>query len=87
MDAKPLSECDRLEAGLTHIKNFERPQDHELRVLIFTACYFVLDGVTLTIRRIESFMRAKGAAVKILSTVPDDYESDKVKVSFPQTCF
>lgn len=54
-----------------------RPLDSELRVLIFTACYFVLDGVTLTIRRLETHLRSKGVTIKIVSTVPDDF--DKVQ--------
>lgn len=54
-----------------------RPADSELRILIFTACYFVLDGVTLTIRRLESHLRSKGVVIKIVSTVPDDF--DKVQ--------
>jgi hypothetical protein len=56
-----------------------RPADHEVRVLICTACYFVLDGVTLTIRRLESHFRSRGATVKILSTVPDDYDVEATK--------
>eukprot|EP01036_Dinobryon_divergens_P018340 gene18340-24987_t len=75
----PLTEAERLEAGLSILKGYERPKDTELRILIFTACYFVLDGVTLTIRRLESHLRSRGASVKILSTVPDDYDADKIK--------
>ena len=60
---------DSLELGLS---KFNRPNDTELRILIFTATYFVLDGVTLTIRRIESHLRSQGATVKILTTVPDE---------------
>ena len=41
-----------LELRLGMIKN-DRP-DSGLRVCMFTATYFVLDGVTLTIRRLES---------------------------------
>ena len=40
-----------LELGIGMIKTLDRPEDGELRVLMFTATYFVLDGVTLTIRR------------------------------------
>lgn len=54
-------------------------QDHELRILIFTATYFVLDGVTLTIRRLESHLRSKGAIVKICTTVGDDVEKEQMK--------
>jgi len=52
----------------------ERPRDDELRIIIFTACYFVLDGVTLTIRKLESHLRSRGATVKICTTVPDDFD-------------
>ena len=50
-----------------------RPKDSDLRILIFTACYFVLDGVTLTIRRLESHLKSRGVTIKIVSTVPDDF--------------
>lgn len=53
-----------------------RPNDSDLKILIFTATYFVLDGVTLTIRRLESHLRSRGAQVKIVSTVPDDKLND-----------
>lgn len=75
-----LTESERLEAGLSLLKSYERPKDDDLRILIFTACYFVLDGVTLTIRRLESHFKSRGASVKILSTVPDDYDAEKIKV-------
>ena len=70
-----LPDLNKLELGLSSLINkmdFDRPNDNELRILIFTATYFVLDGVTLTIRRLEAHLRSKGAIVKILSTVPDD---------------
>jgi len=67
-----------LESG-GHASISERPLESELRVLIFTASYFVLDGVTLTIRRLESFLRAKGATVKILSTVRENHTADELK--------
>jgi hypothetical protein len=71
-----------LEMALTHshthslvpAKLQERPRDDELRIIIFTACYFVLDGVTLTIRKLESHLRSRGATVKICTTVPDDFD-------------
>ena len=74
-----LNDVNRLEAGLSMMKHYGRPEDKELRILIFTACYFVLDGVTLTIRRLEAYLRSRGATVKILSTVPEDYDQDQVK--------
>ena len=52
----------------------ERPRDDQLRIIIFTACYFVLDGVTLTIRKLESHLRSRGAIVKICTTVADDFD-------------
>ena len=78
-EVRPV-DIDRLESGLSGPKSVERPQDNELRILIFTAVYFVLDGVTLTIRRLESYMRSHGATVKVLTTVPDDIDADKLKV-------
>ena len=63
----------------TGSKIYGRPDNHELRILIFTACYFVLDGVTLTIRRLESYLRSQGSIVKIVTTVPDDATSDEIK--------
>ena len=56
-----------------------RLEDGQLRILIFTACYFVLDGVTLTIRRLESYLRSRGATVRIVSTVPDDFDAEQIK--------
>ena len=75
-----LTEAELLEEGISMLKNnVLRPEDSELRVLFFTATYFVLDGVTLTIRRIESHLRAKGATVKILTTVPDDITQEQAE--------
>ena len=65
--------------GLHMAKQFRRPDDRELRILFFTATYFVLDGVTLTIRRLESYLRSKGATVKICSTVPDDMPPEQTQ--------
>ena len=53
-------------------------QDNELRILIFTAAYFVLDGVTLTIRRLENHLRSKGAVVKICTCVSDEMDGDLI---------
>jgi len=61
------------------IKGVDRPDDGSLRILIFTATYFVLDGVTLTIRRLESHMRMSGAQVKIISTVPEDVDPNELE--------
>jgi phosphatidylinositol alpha 1,6-mannosyltransferase len=65
--------------ALSQAKSIDRPLDSELRVLICTATYFVLDGVTLTIRRLESHLRSNGVKVKILSTVPDNIDPERVK--------
>jgi phosphatidylinositol alpha 1,6-mannosyltransferase len=74
----PVLEDVEMDSG--HVgKDARRPADSELRIIIFTACYFVLDGVTLTIRRLESHLRARGATVKILTTVPDDYDQEATK--------
>ena len=56
-----LSDLDRVEMGLIGAKQMDRPHTSDLRILIFTATYFVLDGVTLTIRRIESFLKSQGS--------------------------
>jgi phosphatidylinositol alpha 1,6-mannosyltransferase len=78
-----LTDEERLEMGIVDlnnsIKSANRPRDDELRILIFTACYFVLDGVTLTIRRLESHLRSRGAVVKIASTVPDEFTEEQTK--------
>jgi hypothetical protein len=79
MEEVQLSESEKIEMGLSMMKAIGRPVDSELRVLFFTATYFVLDGVTLTIRRIESHLRSKGAVVKILTTVPDDISPEQLR--------
>lgn len=66
-------------SGMTLAKNGKRLEDNEIRVLIFTACYFVLDGVTLTIRRLEGHLRSRGATVKIVTTCPDDMDEESMK--------
>jgi len=43
-------------------------EKEELRVLIYTACYNIIDGVTLTIRKLEHEILAEGGKVCILST-------------------
>ena len=75
----PVFEDVEMEAGRLGKDLARRPADTELRIIIFTACYFVLDGVTLTIRRLESHLRSRGATVKILSTAPDDYDEEATK--------
>ncbi len=79
MIVENVSDLDNVEMGLSMMKSFDRPADKNLRILFFTATYFVLDGVTLTIRKIESHLRSKGAIVKILTTVPDDMTAEQTK--------
>ncbi len=69
-----IRQSDRTELGLGMLQKMDRLKDSDLRILIFTATYFVLDGVTLTIRRLESHMRSRGATVKIVSTVPENID-------------
>jgi len=64
---------------LEMIKAADRPADSDLRVIIFTATYFLLDGVTLTIRRLEGHLREMGAQVKVVSTVPDDVDAEHLE--------
>ena len=44
----------------------------EIRVLLYTTCYNVIDGVTLTIRKLEQEILAAGHHVCILSTASGD---------------
>jgi hypothetical protein len=75
MEEIPLIDsANQMEAGLLAMRSQIRPHDNELRILIFTACYFVLDGVTLTIRRLAHHLRSKHAVVKIVTTVPKDFD-------------
>jgi len=46
--------------------------NHQHRVLIYTTCYNVLDGVVLTIRKIEQELLASGHHVCILTTKSGD---------------
>jgi hypothetical protein len=75
----PLSEVERLKLGLGVMENLDRIESDQLRILIFTATYFILDGVTLTIRRLEAHLRSQGAIVKILTTAPDNVDPDLIK--------
>lgn len=74
-----LSASERVELGMDLAQKIDRVQDSDLRILIFTAAYFVLDGVTLTIRRLEGHLRSRGATVKILTTVPDNITAEELK--------
>lgn len=66
-----VSVCPK-ELGCGMLQELDRIKNCDLRILIFTATYFVIDGVTLTIRRLEGKLRSLGATVKIVSTVPDN---------------
>jgi len=46
--------------------------EDELRVLIYTTCYNIIDGVTLTIRKLEREILAAGGQVCIVSTGSGD---------------
>lgn len=70
-------DCEESEVGMSLMKSSGRPVDSDLRILFFTATYFVLDGVTLTIRKIEAHLRSKGAVVKILTTVSDEMTAEQ----------
>ena len=74
-----LTASERVELGLGLAQKIDRVPDSELRILIFTAAYFVLDGVTLTIRRLEAHLRSRGAMVKILTTVPDNHPAEELR--------
>jgi len=78
MNEVALNESDRLEAGLAVMRSNIRPKDDELRVVIFTACYFVLDGVSLTVRRLTSHLRSRHVVVKIVTTVPSDVDKAQI---------
>lgn len=72
-------DMEKVEMGLSpkRIGKNERLNDSELRILIFTATYFVLDGVTLTIRRLATYLRSVGAIVKICSTIPEELTEEQ----------
>ena len=63
----------------SNVQNISTIKDKDLRILIFTATYFVLDGVTLTIRRLEGHLRSRGAKVKICTTVGPDVTEEQLK--------
>jgi hypothetical protein len=47
------------------------PKTNEpLRVVFFTASYFVLDGVTLTIRKILAALKQAGAETLVITAAP-----------------
>jgi len=45
--------------------------DSHLRVLIFTAAFYVQDGVTLTIKRIISYLLSQGGTALVVTTCPE----------------
>jgi len=49
---------------------FECPT-HSERVVIFTAAYYVCDGVSLTIRKLRAHLRAKGIESRVVSCGPE----------------
>ncbi len=74
----PIS-SDDVESGLSMLKALDRPKDSELRILYFTATYCVMDGVTLTIRRLQSYLQQLGASYKVLTTVPENIDPKELK--------
>lgn len=52
----------------TPTPRLEKMYKNSLRVLIYTACYNVMDGVTITIRKIESAIIEAGGSVCVVTT-------------------
>lgn len=44
--------------------------DEPMRVVFFTASYFVLDGVTLTIRKIMAALKLAGIETMVITAAP-----------------
>jgi hypothetical protein len=51
------------------VKATRRPGE-PLRVVFFTASYFVLDGVTLTLRKLLAYLKSIGAEVMVVTAAP-----------------
>ena len=47
-----------------------RSPEQPLRVVFFTASYFVLDGVTLTIRKIMAELKLRGCECMVITAAP-----------------
>jgi len=60
-----------------------RMASHSHRILIYTTCYNVLDGVTLTIRKIEQEILAAGHCVCILTTTSGDPNNTHIDGQHP----
>jgi glycosyltransferase involved in cell wall biosynthesis len=64
-----LSTCtNNTEESVSLALSNVRDDDNDLRVLIYTTCYNVIDGVTLTIRKLENEILNFGGQVCILTT-------------------
>jgi len=55
-----------------------------LRVLIYTACYNVIDGVTVTIRKLESSIIESGGSVCILTTRSGNDQNTNIVPEHPR---
>lgn len=56
---------------------------HQHRVLLYTTCYNIIDGVTLTIRKIEQEILASGHHVCILTTKSGDMKNTHMDGEHP----
>jgi len=57
--------------------------DDSLRILIYTTCYNIIDGVTLTIRKIEQEILSLGAHVCIVTTKSGDINNTHMNGTHP----
>lgn len=48
------------------------------RVVIFTAAYYVCDGVSLTVRKLRAHLKAKGIDSRVVSAAPDGWSEEDV---------
>lgn len=62
----------------------QSPSRSSIRVLIYVTCYNVLDGVTLTLRKIEREILAQGHSVCILSTNSGNSQNTHMHIEDPQ---
>jgi len=60
------------------------PSRSSLRVVVYVTCYNVLDGVTLTLRKIEREVLAQGHSVCILSTNSGNSQNTHMHMEDPQ---
>jgi hypothetical protein len=48
------------------------------RVVIFTAAYYVCDGVSLTVRKLRAHLKSKGIDSRVVSAAPDGWSEEDV---------